>query len=96
MGDGSNQTVLDFFLATSPYVKNVDPTYRLDASQSANWSGSTGRIIAYEKNPERIAALIPLEFEQLPPQQEHFEIRTLCHARCRRRGRVLSSLSVVR
>ncbi len=81
MGDGSNQTVLDFFLATSPYVKNVDPSYRLDYSQSSNWSGSTGRAIAYEKNPERIAALIPLEFEQLPPQQEHFEIRTTCHAR---------------
>jgi hypothetical protein len=81
MGDGSNQTCLDFFLATSPYVKNVDPSYRLDAAQSANWSGTTGRAIAYEKNPERLAGLLPLEFEQMPPQQEHFEIRTACHAR---------------
>lgn len=81
MGDGSNQTILEFFLATSPYVKNVDPTYRLDYARSANWSGTSGRGIAYEKNPDRLAALMPLEFEQLPPQQEHFEIRTACHGR---------------
>lgn len=81
MGDGSNQTVLDFFLATSPYVKNVDPTYRLDQARSSNWGGTTGRAIVYEKNPDRLASLLPLEFEQLPPQQEHFEIRTICHGR---------------
>jgi hypothetical protein len=81
MGDGSNQSVLDFFLATSPYVKNVDPSYRLDAARSTNWGGTTGRIVAYEKSPDRLAALCPLEFEQLAPVQEHFEIRTACHAR---------------
>jgi hypothetical protein len=81
MGDGSNQTCLDFFLKTSPYVKTVEPSYRLDQARSGNWSGTTGRAVAYEKNPERLAALIPLEFEQLPPQQEHFEIRTTCHMR---------------
>jgi hypothetical protein len=82
MGDGSNQTVLDFFLATSPYVKNVDPSYRLDAARGVNWgNANSGRAIAYEKNQDRLAAVMPLEFEQLPPQQEHFEIRTVCHAR---------------
>lgn len=85
MGDGSNQTCLDFFLKTSPYVKTVEPSYRLDAARSPNWNGTTspttGRAIAYEKNPERLTALLPLEFEQLAPQQEHFEIRTACHAR---------------
>lgn len=81
MGDGSNQTVLDFFLKTSPYVKNVDPSYRLDAARAGNWSGTTGRGITYEKNPDRLTGLLPVEFEQLPPQQEHFEIRTTCHGR---------------
>jgi hypothetical protein len=81
MGDGSNQTCLDFFLATSPTVKQVKSTYRLDAARSGNWSGTTGRMIAYEANPERLVGLMPVEFEQLPPQNEHFEIRTACHAR---------------
>jgi len=81
MGDGSNQTVLSFFLATNPYIKNVDWSYRLDPASDGNWSGSTGRIIGYEKNPERLVGLLPVEFEQLPPQNEHFETRTLCHGR---------------
>lgn len=81
MGDGSNQTVLSFFLATNTYIKNVDWSYRLDPASDGNWSGTTGRIIAYEKNPERVVGLLPIEFEQLPPQNEHFETRTLCHGR---------------
>lgn len=85
MGDGSNQTVLSFFLATNPYIKNVDWSYRLDPAASPNWNGTssvtTGRIIAYEKNPERGVGLLPVEFEQLAPENRGFETRTLCHAR---------------
>ncbi len=81
MGDGSNQTVLSFFLATNPYIKNVDWTYRLDPAASNNWSGTTGRIIAYERSPERVVGLLPVEFEQLPPQNVGFQTNTLCHGR---------------
>lgn len=81
MGDGSNQTVLSFFLATNPYIKNVDWSYRLDPASDGNWSGTTGRIIAYEKNPERVVGLLPVEFEQLPPQQRGFATTTQCHGR---------------
>jgi hypothetical protein len=81
MGDGSNQTILDFFLATNPYCKTVFPTYRLDQSQSANWSGTTGRMVAYCRDPMKVEALMPMQFSQLPPQQEHLEIRTVCEGR---------------
>lgn len=81
MGDGSNETILSFFQNTNPYIQEVRPTYRLDQSQSANWSGTTGRMVAYDKNPERLVMLLPVEFEQLPPQQEGWEYKTLCHAR---------------
>lgn len=81
MGDGSNQTVLSFFQDTNPYIQEVRPTYRLDASQSSNWGGSTGRMVAYDKSPERLTFLLPVEFEQLPPQQIGWEYKTLCHAR---------------
>lgn len=81
MGDGSNETILSFFQNTNPYIQEVRPTYRLDYSQSGNWSGSTGRMVCYDKNPERMAFLLPVEFEQLPPQQEGYEYKTLCHAR---------------
>ncbi len=94
MGDGSNQTVLEFFLATSPYVKNVSPTYRLDASASNYWNGNaqpvdgvgggaltTSRLIAYEKNAERVSLVLPIEFEQMMPFQRHFVTETACHGR---------------
>lgn len=81
MGDGSNQTVLSFFLATSPYIQNVDPSYRLDAAQAANWSASVSRGIVYEKNAERLSLVLPVEFEQMPPFQKHFVTETACWAR---------------
>lgn len=84
MGDGSNETCLSFFENTSPYIKNggeVRSSYRLDQSESGNWSGSTGRMIAYEKSPDRLSFLLPVEFEQLPPQQVGYEYKTLCHSR---------------
>jgi len=81
MGDGSNQTILSFFEDTNPFIQEVRPTYRLDQSQSGNWSGSTGRMVCYDKSPERLVCLLPVEFEQLPPQQSGWEYKTLCHMR---------------
>lgn len=84
MGDGSNQTVLSFFLSTNPYIQSVDPSYRLDATNSLLWGGSanTGRMMVYEKNADRLALLLPIEFEQGLPFQRHFVTTTECHARC--------------
>lgn len=81
MGDGSNQTVLSFFKETSPYIQEVRPSYRMDQASSVNWGGTTGRMIAYAKNPDYLSFLLPVEFEQLPPQQVGYEYKTFCHAR---------------
>jgi len=85
MGDGSNQTVLSFFLDTNPFIQEVRPSYRLDYTQSANWGGNgaagSGRMVCYDKSPEMLTAILPVEFEQLPPQQVGYEYKTLCHMR---------------
>ena len=81
MGDGSNQTILDYFLKSSPYCKQVIPTFKLDYANRTNWSGSAGRMVALKQDPMKIEAIIPQEFEQLPPQQDGFEVMTICHAR---------------
>lgn len=85
MGDGSDMTVLKHFMAVNPYIKEVTPSYRLDAAQSENWNGTssptTGRAIAYETKPDRVECLLPLEFEQLPPVTRHFTYETACHFR---------------
>lgn len=87
MGDGSNQTVLSFFLSTNPYIQSVDPSYRLDAVNSAatpGWGGTanTSRMMVYEKRADRLVLLLPIEFEQGLPFQRHFVTTTECHARC--------------
>lgn len=84
MGDGSNQTVLDYFLKTSPYCKKVVPSYKLDAANHSLWSNSStqGRMIAYRQDPMKLELVIPQEFEQLPPDKVGFEYVTVCHARC--------------
>ena len=81
MGDGSNETVLSFFQKTSPYIQEIIPSYRLNYSQRANWGGTSARMMCFEKTPVRLVFLLPVEFEQLPPQQEGYEYKTLCHAR---------------
>lgn len=85
MGDGSNQTVLSFFLDTNPFIQEVRPSYRLDYTQSANWGGNgavgSGRMVCYDKSPEMLTAILPVEFEQLPVQQVGYEYKTLCHMR---------------
>lgn len=78
MGDGSDATILDFFLKTSPYIKTVMPWQALETA-GAN---STKRMVAYRRDPDVLQLVIPQEFEQFPPQQRGLEIVTPCHARC--------------
>lgn len=72
----TSTTVLNWFLASNPNIR-VIPSWRL------NTSGAAGapQIIAYDLNSEKLEALIPQEFEQLPPETEGFEFVTQCHAR---------------
>ena len=57
------------------------PTFKLDYANRAAWSGSSGRMVALRQDPMKLEAIIPQEFEQLPPQMEDFETKTICHAR---------------
>ena len=77
MGDGSNVTILDFFKAASPYIKFVEATHK---SETAG-SGATTRVVCYRRDPNKLAALMPLPFTQLPPQADAFELVTNCRAR---------------
>lgn len=77
MGDGSDTTILKFFLAASPFVKNVEHWHALTAA-GAN---GTDRMVCYRKDPDAIQLVMPQEFEQFPPQLDGFETVTNCHAR---------------
>lgn len=77
MGDGSDKTILEMFLGSSPYVKAVAPWFALETAGA----GSTRRMVCYRKDPDAIQLIIPQEFEQFAPQQKGLEIITPCHAR---------------
>lgn len=77
MGDGSDKTILEHFLASSPYIKSVEATHK---SETAG-SGVTRRAVAYRRDPNKLSALMPMPFTQLPPQPDGFELVTQCQAR---------------
>lgn len=71
-------TILEYFLRTSQYVKNVDVWDKLDAAGA----GGTDRMICYRRDPDAVELIVPQEFEQFPPQQRNLEWVVPCHARC--------------
>jgi hypothetical protein len=73
----SDTTILAFFLANSPYIKNVQPWYRLTGAGS----GATDRMIAYRRSPDALSLVIPMEFTQYAPQQDGLEFEIPCEAR---------------
>jgi hypothetical protein len=78
MGDGDSQTVKSYFLANSKYIKTIETSHKLESN--TGWTGK--RMVAYHRDPDVLEALLPVEFEQFPPQWEGFESITDCHARC--------------
>ncbi len=77
MGDGSSQTVLEFFRGTSLYVTEIVTSTKLETAGT----GGSKRIVCYEKSPDVLEALVPVEFEQMPPQWDGYESVTQCHGR---------------
>ncbi|MBA3833607.1 MAG: DUF2184 domain-containing protein [Chthoniobacterales bacterium] len=74
----SDTSVLNWFKANNPYVKNVVQWYRLTGSGV----GGKDRAIAFKRDPMVLEGIIPLEFEALPPQPTNFEFVVPCWARC--------------
>jgi hypothetical protein len=74
----SDATILQSFLKTNPYIKNIDQWHRLTGAGA----GGLNRGIAYKRDPEVLEGVVPLDFEQLPPQARGLEFVVPCHARC--------------
>lgn len=71
-------TILQVFLRSNPFIKEVRQWHFLDTADSA---GTGPRVIAYEKNPEILQLVIPQEFEQFPPQAKNLAFDVPCHMR---------------
>jgi hypothetical protein len=76
--DSSDVTVLEYFLRTNPYIRNVEPINQLDADNSAL---NTNRMVVYKRDPEKVQLHIPQPLELFPPQQRGLEFIVPAHAR---------------
>ncbi len=79
LGVNNDKTVLQFFLANALSVKNVEPWYLLT---NAGAGGSVDRAVAYRRDVMVCGAVVPLLFEQQPPQARDLGFDIPCEARC--------------
>lgn len=78
VGDGTSESILSYWLRTNPYgISSVENTVKLETAGA----GSTARGIAYEKSPQVLEAIVPVEFEQFAPETFNTEVSTICHMR---------------
>ena len=77
MSENSDVTALEFFLKKSLFIKNVEHWYPLETAGA----GGVARIVGYRRDPSKVQALMPLEFEQQPPQQKNLAFVVNCDAR---------------
>lgn len=71
MSSQSNVTVLQYVLATSPYIQSVIPWYRCEAAQGSIDS-THDQICAFPQDPEVMTALIGDELRFQPPQERNY------------------------
>lgn len=74
----SDKTVLSWFLANNPYIKSIKQWWRLTAAGAS----SKNRALVYKNDKLVLESVIPLDFEQLPPQPTMLEFVVPCLARC--------------
>lgn len=78
VGDGTSDTVLSYWLRTNPYgISSADYSVKLETAGS----GNTKRMLAYEKNPNVLEMIAPVEFEQFAPETFQTEVSTICQMR---------------
>lgn len=83
MSGNTEDTILARFLANSPYIKEVDWLPELkSASGSVGIGGNKDIMIAYDRNPLTVNHIVPIDFNELPPEAKGFETLIFCEARC--------------
>jgi len=76
--DSSDVTVLEYFLRTNPYIRNVEPINQLDADNSVL---EKNRMVVYKRDPLKVQLHLPQPLELFPPQQRGLEFIVPAHAR---------------
>jgi len=83
VGDGTNGSILSYFLGADQFINNessVIGLWQLESSSAAGagsaWTGK--RAMAYRRDPGALELMINQPFEQFAPQVTGFYVKTLC------------------
>ncbi len=78
----TGQSVLEVFKQNNKQISSILPWHKLDSVTTAQGGADKPRAIAYQKGPDTGEAVIPQEFEQMPPEMKALTFVINCHARC--------------
>jgi hypothetical protein len=78
----TGDTVLSIFKKNNPSITSISPWHKLNTVSSAQGGADKPRAMAYQKDATVLEAVVPQEFEQMPPEMEGLEFVINCHARC--------------
>lgn len=70
-------SALEYFLKKSMGIKNVEQWYPLETAGAS----SATRMLAYTRNPTKVQALMPLEFNQSAPEARNLSFVITCDGR---------------
>ncbi len=74
----SDVTIMEFLLSANPFIRSIDSWHRLKLAATG---GSLDRGMIYTRDPGKVEAIVPQEFEQLEPQQTNLAWKVPTHAR---------------
>ena len=75
--DASDRTILEFLLMRNNKIAEIVPWYRMVGAGA----GGLDRMIAYDRTPRSVRAIVPQEFEQFPIEPRNLEFVVSTHAR---------------
>jgi hypothetical protein len=78
----TDDTLAQYIIKSSPWLEEIMhwPMLDLAGRNQAN-SAAAGRMVLFQRSPENAALVIPLDFEQLPPQPRNAAFVIPCHIR---------------
>lgn len=76
-GLGTDTTILRYFLANNPYIREVVPAREM----STAFGAGAERMMAYRRDPSKIRMAVPLDIEQLAPVDQGLSTLVIWHMR---------------
>lgn len=76
-----SEPVLSVFKRTNPFIKTVESWLWCDAANNTAHGLNVDRVVCYQKRPENMAYVVPIDYQTMPPQQEGLAFKVPAEAR---------------